>query len=148
MSFFDVLSRRKNMTPEMEKAFEYLDRLHDEYPNMAYTAVKAYITKFIIKNADEFTNVIRKGFNVKEWVYGAIGNTAAEFLNKRRCYTSKGLLSDLGKDTYEIYVSAMDELLAMKAINENRHKMQIDAMQKIIEAHEKNNKDKKKWKKK
>lgn len=136
MSFFDMF-KKQDTTPEMERAFEYLDQLSHTHTQASFNVVVVYIKKFIRSNSDDFTDLIKKGFDMHEWIYGAIGNTTADLLTKKRCYTLQGFLNDVGKEVHELYIAALDELLRIKAIDENRHRVQIDAIEKIIKSNEK-----------
>src|SRR4030042_2374008 len=121
-----LLSGGNERTPVPQEAKEglgALDEAEHRFQNEAFKMVRHVIEKSVTANPDTLVSMIREsgGRTPREWVYSQIGNIAGDLLESGQYHIYRGVLNPMGpgNDLLKMFDATYDELLQMKAVDEN-----------------------------
>jgi len=113
------LQSSRPRSSEAEEALGLLVELAEFYEPAAIDLVVERIRKLILSEPDEFAKIIRRGTPVRQWVFSAVANAAADLVESGQYHIYRGVLDPLGpgESLLEIFDEATDELCSLGAVD-------------------------------
>jgi len=108
---------------EVKAALGALDEASYRFQTEAFHMVRNLIERSLLANPNAFVRLIHEsgGRTPREWVYSQIGNIAGNLLESGQYHIYRGVLNPMGpgNDLLKMFDATYDELLQMKAVDEN-----------------------------
>lgn len=122
---------------EVKAALWALDEAAYRFQTEAFQMVRNVIERSLLANPNAFVRLIHKsgGRTPREWVYSQIGNIAGDLLESGQYHIYRGVLNPMGpgNDLLKMFDATYDELLQMKAVDENYATEQKAAIRRNIQ---------------
>jgi len=130
MGFFQRLfpSRESKMVSKL------LDEVDETFDNSAFPIVREKIERVISENPPELKNLLKDTNSSYEWVYSSIANVAGDMLESGQYHMYRGVLNPTGygPTLLELFDVAVDELVKLRAINQDLAQKEKSALRKNL----------------
>ena len=129
-----VTKQRTHYPKEVNEALKMLDDLEQSLDNASFWLVRDHIEKVILAQPNKFADLIRRGTPLRVWIFSAIANTAGDLVESGNYHIYRGTINPLGPgfDLLKLFDMAIDELVKMKVLKEERAKEEKRAIRENI----------------
>jgi hypothetical protein len=109
-----------------------LDETAERFQSQAFHLVRGEIEKYIDKYQKEIITSVKSGISPRQIIYAAIANIAGDQLESGQHHLYRGILNPLGvgADLLQLYDTAIDELVLIKALDAPRGQEEKAAIRK------------------
>jgi len=121
---------------EVKEAIGMLEEAEREFSSKDFHLVKGYIEKVLRSQPDKFVEIIKQGETPRQWIYSTISNIAGDLVESGNYHIYRGVINPMGpgNELLKIYNKAIDKLVEMKVLDNERAKKEKDALQENIKS--------------
>ncbi len=120
---------------EVKEALRILEEENNEWDCEGFELVKSYVEKSILSNTRQFLDDVRKGRSIRKYVFATIANISGDLVESGQYHIYRGVLNPMGpgEDLLKIFDSAIDELVIMDELDEEKAQEQKEAIRLSIQ---------------
>ena len=121
---------------EVKEAFAILEEEKDKWDCAGFNLVKDYVEESIRSDKKQFMDEVREGRSVRTIVYNIIANLSEEMIESGQYHIWGGVLNPMGpgEDLLKIFDSAVDELVIMGELDEEKAQEQKEAIRLSVQS--------------
>lgn len=109
------IDKKTRQPKEIKDTLDILDKLSCKYNCTSFKLVRNEIEQIIFTRSDEFVKMVQNGVQIRQWLYGAIANTAGNLAESGKYHLYRGVINPIGegKDLIKLFDIFTDELVKM-----------------------------------
>jgi len=121
---------------EIKEALGILEEAECEFSSKDFNLIKGHIKKILHSHPDKFVEMIKQGETPRQWVYSTISNIAGDLVESGNYHIYRGVINPagIGNELLKIYNKAIDKLVEIKVLDNERAKKEKAALQENIKS--------------